>query len=95
MQLNEAADDLERFLRERGQPITVQRVVLLAHRRSKLGARQNLTVRVGTSTGHVLALLGDSGDHLSDKRRAEVRRLIQQDHDFHHKRRRAGPTTPR
>jgi hypothetical protein len=95
VQLNEAADDLGRFLRERGQPVTIHRVVILAHRRSRLGARQNLTVLVGTSTDYVLALLGGSADHLSGKRQAEIQRLIQQDHDFHHKRRRAGPTTPR
>src|SRR6266851_2320997 len=94
-QLNEAADDLERFLRERGQPVTAQRVVILAHRRSRLGARQNLTVLVGTSTDYVLTLLGDSADRLSDKQQTEIQRLIQQDHDFHHKRRRTGTSPPR
>ena len=95
VQLNEAADDLERFLRERRHPVTVQRVVILAHRRSRLGAREHLTVLVGASTDYLLTLLGDSADHLGDKQRAEIQRLIQQDHDFHHKRRRTGPTTPR
>src|SRR5580693_1302971 len=32
MQLTEPADAMQRFLRERGQPVTVQRVVILAHR---------------------------------------------------------------
>jgi len=95
VQLNEAADDLERFLRERRHPVTVQRVVILAHRRSRLGAREHLTVLVGASTDYLLTLLGDSADHLGDKQRAEIQRLIQQDHDFHHKRRRTGPTMPR
>ena len=53
-QLNEPAGDLERFLRERGRPVTVQRVVILAHRRSRIGTVRNLTVRVGTSAGYLL-----------------------------------------
>jgi hypothetical protein len=60
VQLNEPADALERFLRQRGQPVTVQRVVILAHRRSRLGTHRNLTVNVGTSTDYVLTLLGAS-----------------------------------
>ena len=56
-QLNEPADDLERFLRERGHPVTVQRVVILAHRRSRIGTARNLTVRVGTSAGYLLTLI--------------------------------------
>jgi hypothetical protein len=95
VQLNEAADDLERFLRDRGQPVTVQRAVILAHRRSRLGRRQNLTVLVGTSTDYVLTLLGDSAENLRARQQAEMQRLIQQDHDFHHKRRRTGPTPQR
>src|SRR6266704_5401439 len=44
VQLNEPADDLERFLRQRGQPVAVRRVVILAHRRSRLGGARNPTV---------------------------------------------------
>ena len=97
VQLNESAGELERFLRERGQPVTVQRVVVLAHRRSKLGTRRNLTVLVGTSTGYVLTLLGDpaSQSQLDPQQRAEIQRLIRQDHDFHDKRHRTGPRSPR
>jgi hypothetical protein len=90
-QLNEPASELARFLRERGRPIKVQRVVVLTHRRSKLGIRQNLTVQAGTSTGYVLSLVADSADELDERQRAEIRRLIRRDHDFYEKGRRAIP----
>jgi Nuclease-related domain len=90
VQLNEPADELERFLRQRGQPVLLQRMVVLAHRRSRLGHARHATVRVGTSAGDVLALIGDSpGGQLDRGRRAEVLRLIEHDHAFHDKRRRA------
>ena len=99
VQLNEPADALERFLQERGQPVTVQRVVILAHRRSRLGRSRRPTVPVGTSTGYLLSLVGDSADQLEARQRAGVQRLIRHDHDFHHKDRAAGsrgrrPPTP-
>ena len=106
-QLNEPAGDLERFLRERGQPVTVQRVVILAHRRSRIGTARNLTVRVGTSAGYLLTLIDSpSGQEpLTGQQRSEIRRLIQHDHALHDKqrhdkqrhdkRRRAGPRPPR
>ena len=95
VQLNEPADDLERFLRERGQPVQVQRVVILAHRRSRLGAVRNPAVLVGTSAGDVLALIGNPADRLSPGQRAEIQRLIQHDHEFHGQRRRTGRRPPR
>ena len=89
VQLNEPAGELERFLRQRGQPVQVQRVVVLAHRRSRLGHARRPTVRVGTSAGDVLTLIGDSpGGQLDRGQRAEVRRLIEHDHAFHDKPRR-------
>ena len=87
-QLNEPAAELQRFLHERGQPVAVQRAVVLTHRRSRLGARHHPTVHVGTSTGYVLSLVHDSGDELGERQRAEVQRLIRRDHDFHQRRRR-------
>ena len=48
VQLNEPADDLERFLAERGQPGRDGRVVILAHRRSGLGPVRNPTVEALT-----------------------------------------------
>ena len=88
-QLNEPAGDLERFLRERGHPVTVQRVVILAHRRSRIGTAKNLTVRVGTSAGYLLTLIDSpSGrEPLTGKQRSEIRRLIQHDHALHDKQR--------
>src|SRR5271165_1254085 len=87
-QLNEPADDLERFLRERGQPVAIQRVVILAHRRSRIGAARNLTVRVATSPDYLLTLIGSpSGQEpLTDEQRTAIRRLIQHDHAVHDKR---------
>ena len=90
MQLNEPADALQRFLRDRDQPVTVQRVVILAHRRSRLGQSRNPTVPVGTSTGYLLSLVADSADRLDAEQCAGVERLIRHDHDFHDKGRSAG-----
>jgi Nuclease-related domain len=91
-QLNESADELERFLRERGQPVTAQRVVVLTHRRSRLGTSRHATVHIGTSTGYVLSLMQDSAAELNDRELAEIQRLIRRDHDFHERaRRRPGP----
>ena len=87
-QLNEPAAELERFLRERGQPVTVQRVVILAHQRSRLGPRRHPTVGVGTSTGYVLSLASEAGRTLGEQKRAEVQRLIRRDHEFNDRRRR-------
>jgi Nuclease-related domain len=94
VQLNEPADDLERFLRERGQPVQVQRVVILAHRRSRLGAVRNPGVLVATSTGDVLSLISNSADQLSRDQQAAIQRLIQHDHEFHGKRPRSGKPRP-
>ena len=98
-QLNEPADELERFLRERGQRVTVQRVVLLTHRRSRLGPTKsqtkNPTVNVGTSTAHLLTLVHaepterqPAERQLTERQRAEIARLIRRDHDFHERTRR-------
>ncbi len=95
-QLNESADELERFLRERGQQVTAHRVVVLTHRRSRLAPASRPTVNVGTSPGYVLTLLDDSPHELDERQRAELQRLIERDHDFHERtRRRPGPGRPR
>jgi len=41
-------------LHAHGQPVAVQRVVVLTHRRSRLGTCRNLTVQLGVSPGFVL-----------------------------------------
>jgi hypothetical protein len=84
-QLNEPAGELERFLDERGQPITIQRVVVLTHRRSRLAPSRHRTVHVGTSTAYILSLVADSADQLSNSQREEIQRLIIRDHDFHNR----------
>ena len=87
-QLNEPAAELERFLHERGQQVTVQRVVILAHRRSRLGQARHPTVDVGISTAYLLSLVRDSPGRLDRQQRAEVERLIRRDHQFHDRPRR-------
>src|SRR5271170_2697436 len=87
-QLNDSAAELERFLHERGQPVTVQRVVVLTHRRSRLGPSHHPTVHVGTSTGYVLGLVHATADALTERQRSKVQRLIRRDHDFNNRRRR-------
>jgi hypothetical protein len=87
-QLNEPAADLERFLHQRGQPVDVQRVVVLAHKKSRLAPARRPTVHVGTSTGYVLSLVRDSQQVLDARQRAEVQRLIRRDHGFHERRHR-------
>ena len=84
-------------------------MVILAHRRSRIGTdpnARNLTVRVGTSADYLLTLINSpsSQEPLSDQQRAGIRRLIQHDHAFHDKQRhdkrhrdkgsRAGPRPP-
>jgi len=73
-------------------------VVILAHRRSRIGTARNLTVRVGTSAGYLLTLINSASGQqpLTGKQCSEIRRLIQHDHALHDKqrhdkRRRAGP----
>ena len=82
-QLTEPAAELESFLHRRGQRAQVQRVVLLAHDRSRLGVVQSPTVQVGTSVGYLLNLARTSADRLDDTQRAEIHRLILRDHAFH------------
>jgi hypothetical protein len=87
-QLNESATELERFLAQRGQQVTAQRVVVLTHRRSRLAPGSRPTVSVAISTASVLRLLDESRQELDQKRRTELQRLIQRDHEFHEKSRR-------
>jgi hypothetical protein len=63
-------------------------VVVLAHRRSRLGTIWNPTVNVATSVGDVLSLARGARDRLGERQRAEIERLIRRDHDFHHRHRR-------
>ena len=92
VQLNEPADDLERFLGGRGQTVEVQRVVILTHPRSKLGTVRNPTVLAGTSAGDVLDLAEASARRLAREQRAAIKELIQRDHAFHGTHHRRAPS---
>jgi hypothetical protein len=90
MQVNQAADELAKFLRGRGQDVEIQRIVVLTHERSALGTHRNLTVAVTNSTDRVLALVRQSPTALAAGRTGEIERLIKQDHQFHQSRERRG-----
>ena len=92
VQLNEPADDLERFLAGRGQPAEVQRVVILTHPRSRLGTVRNPTVLAGTSAAYALDLAEASASRLDRAQRAAIAGLIQRDHAFHGKPHRRAPS---
>jgi len=85
VQLNEPASRLERFLRSRGQPVAVQRVVLLTHPRSAVGRRRSPTVRIAASAGEVTGLLDGSAVALDAAQLAQLEQLIIGDHRFHNK----------
>jgi hypothetical protein len=87
VQLNEPADELERFLHSRRQPVPVTRVVILNHARSKIGRGQDLTVHVATSSDYIIDLVNTSAVQFRDWRITQLERLIEKDHRFHNGRR--------
>jgi nuclease-like protein len=86
VQLNEPADELARFLAGRGHPVTVQRAVILAHARSRLGTVRNPDVLAGPSAGYALDLVEASANRLDREQCAAIADLIQRDHSFHDRR---------
>jgi hypothetical protein len=88
VQLNEPADELERFLSSRGQPVRITRIVILNHPRSRIGGQQRATVQVATSAQHIVDLARNSRTELSDQRLTSIASLIERDHRFHEARRR-------
>jgi hypothetical protein len=82
-QVNEPASELESFLRTRGHPVAIRRVVLLTHPRSRLGDCVRPTVHVATTTGQVIDMFDDSTIALPEREREQVERLIIRDHRFH------------
>lgn len=84
-QLNEPADQLQDFLQHRGQPLAIERVVVLTHPRSALGSCKGNTVHIATDSGYIANLVKGSGLTLDPARRAEIERLIVQDHARHAK----------
>jgi nuclease-like protein len=89
VQLNQSADALERFLRTRGQALTVPRIVTLTHARSRLGLHKNATVHVAVTTQEILQVVNDQPGQLDPKHRAALLALIRHDHAFHETRRQA------
>lgn len=87
VQLNEPAEELETFLRGRGQPIVVTRVVILNHPRSRIGGQRHATVHVVTSTRQIVDLVNKSRFELQDGRLPQIATLIERDHRFHTTRR--------
>jgi hypothetical protein len=88
-QLNEPANLLENFLQERGHGLPVQRVVLLTHRKSRVGSCHNVEVQlIATSTDYILDLLNELPPTVTTERSQAIERLIVRDHDFHESRRR-------
>jgi Nuclease-related domain len=85
-EVNEPADELERFLQSRRQPVAIRRAVILVHQRSVLGTTRNLTVDVATSMDWVIGVVRESRLALEAERLAELERLIVQDHRYHHER---------
>jgi hypothetical protein len=83
VQLNEPADALASFLERFGQPVDVERVVMMAHPKARVVRHSRPTVVVGTS---VDAVLRCCRGRLDQRRRTEIERLIQRDHRFHERR---------
>lgn len=90
-QLNEPAAALMDWLRKRGHQVTIRPVVLLTHERARVSSSRNPTVRVETSVQGLLNLTGRSPATLSARQRAEIGRIIRDDHQHHEQRR----STPR
>ncbi len=88
-EVNEPADELERFLGSRSQPVSIQRAVILVHQRSALGTIRNPTVNVATSMNWIINVVNESRIALEAGQLAELERLIVQDHRFHQARRKA------
>jgi hypothetical protein len=94
-QLNEPADQIEGFLRSRGHPIALERIVLLTHSRSRLGNCTSPTVHVSTSTADVIKLIKASQTVITDDERGQLERLIIRDHQHHATRRTPTQNRPR
>jgi hypothetical protein len=88
-QLNQPADALDTFLRQRGHPAEVGRVVVLAHPRSRLGQHAELTVRVAVGTADLLRFISAAKVTLSREQSGQLKHLIEHDHKFHDRPRRS------
>jgi len=82
-QLNQPADALEAFLRQRGQPTQVNRAVILIHPRSRLGQHADLSIHVVVGAPDLLTLIAAAKTSL--KNTDQLKNLIEHDHAFHNK----------
>jgi Nuclease-related domain len=87
-QLNEPASELEDFLRSRGHPVAIERIVLFNHPRSQVGTCTSPTVHIATSTDQVISVLNRSPAAITVDERTELEQLITHDHQHHNARRR-------
>lgn len=83
VQLNQPADELEKFLRRRYQHVPIDRVVIFTHPRSELGNYQDVTVSVSIGMGYAFSLISDSPISLQEEQLTRIERLIEQDHHHH------------
>jgi hypothetical protein len=87
VQLTEPASQLADFLRSRGHPVAIRRVVVLTHPRALLRSCTRPTVDICTSVRQLRTLLNASHVAIAAAERAELERLIIRDHRFHERRR--------
>jgi len=86
-QVNDAADELERFLHSRGHHVSIARIVILNHPRSKVGGQRNATVQVTTSSRQIIDVVNRSPFGFASARVTQLASLIERDHRFHESRR--------
>jgi hypothetical protein len=86
-QLNEPATELEGFLRSRGSPVAIARIVVLTHPRAQLRSCARPTVHIFTSIRQMTGLVSSSHVALTTAECAQLERLIVRDHRFHQRRR--------
>jgi hypothetical protein len=88
-QLNEPVNELERFLRSRGQPVSVRRVILLTHHRSRFGRREDPKVDLVETSAYSVpdAFIYGAEVAFESAQLAELARLIERDHRHHEQRR--------
>src|SRR5712691_1905842 len=87
-QLNEPADELEEFLRSRGEDVGVLRVVLLVHSKAEVGTCRKATVSIFTRASEIIGLVGKVKQPFDPATRIRLEQLIIRDHRHHAKRRR-------
>ncbi len=87
-QVNEVANDLVRALERNRHLLTVNRAVMLMHRRASLGRCRNPNVDlIGTDPGDLLRAIEERSSPLSPDTCRSVVTLIRDDHHRHNRRR--------